>query len=68
MVGPPQIETMMAKDVVMCNTGECVAAGKRKYQPGAVSDVPAVVPQIDPSVPQPVVQSRRRPLLGPSPG
>ena len=27
-----------------------------------------VVPQIDPSVPQPVVQSRRRPLLGPSPG
>ena len=28
----------------------------------------AVVPQIDPSVPQPVVQSRRRPLLGPSPG
>lgn len=25
---------MMAKDVVMCNTGECVAAGKRKYQPG----------------------------------
>ena len=47
MVGPPEIETMMAKDVVMCNTGECVAAGKRKYQPGAVSDVPAVVPQID---------------------
>ena len=27
-----------------------------------------VVPQIDPSVPQSVVQSRRRPLLGPSPG
>ena len=27
-----------------------------------------VVPQIDPSVPQPIVQSRRRPLLGPSPG
>ena len=27
-----------------------------------------LVPQIDPSVPQPVVQSRRRPLLGPSPG
>ena len=27
-----------------------------------------VVPQIDQSVPQPVVQSRRRPLLGPSPG
>ena len=27
-----------------------------------------VVPQIYPSVPQPVVQSRRRPLLGPSPG
>ena len=27
-----------------------------------------VVPQIDPSVPQLVVQSRRRPLLGPSPG
>ena len=27
-----------------------------------------IVPQIDPSVPQPVVQSRRRPLLGPSPG
>ena len=27
-----------------------------------------VVPQIDPSVPQPVVQSRRRPLIGPSPG
>ena len=27
-----------------------------------------VVPQIDPSVPLPVVQSRRRPLLGPSPG
>ena len=26
------------------------------------------VPQIDLSVPQPVVQSRRRPLLGPSPG
>ena len=23
-----------------------------------------VVPQIDPSVPQPVIQSRRRPLLG----
>ena len=31
-------------------------------------DVQGVVPQIDPSVPQPVVQSRRRPLLGPSPG
>ena len=27
-----------------------------------------LVPQIDPSVPQPVVKSRRRPLLGPSPG
>ena len=27
-----------------------------------------LVPQIDPSVPQPVVQSWRRPLLGPSPG
>ena len=27
-----------------------------------------LVPQIDPSVPQPVVQSRRRPLLGPSIG
>ena len=27
-----------------------------------------VVPQIYSSVPQPVVQSRRRPLLGPSPG
>ena len=27
-----------------------------------------VLPQIDPLVPQPVVQSRRRPLLGPSPG
>ena len=27
-----------------------------------------LVPQISPSVPQPVVQSRRRPLLGPSPG
>ena len=27
-----------------------------------------LVPQIDPSVPRPVVQSRRRPLLGPSPG
>ena len=27
-----------------------------------------VVPQIDPSVLQLVVQSRRRPLLGPSPG
>ena len=27
-----------------------------------------VVPQIGPSVPQPVVQSRRRPLLAPSPG
>ena len=27
-----------------------------------------VVPQIDPSVPQPVVQSRRKPQLGPSPG
>ena len=25
-----------------------------------------IVPQIDPSVPQPVVQSRGRPLLGPS--
>ena len=30
--------------------------------------VPVLVPQIDPSVPQPAVQSRRRPLLGPSPG
>ena len=30
--------------------------------------ISALVPQIDPSVPQPVVQSRRRPLLGPSPG
>ena len=28
----------------------------------------SLVPQIDPSVAQPVVQSRRRPLLGPSPG
>ena len=28
----------------------------------------SLVPQIDPSVPQLVVQSRRRPLLGPSPG
>ena len=27
-----------------------------------------LVPQIDQSVPQPVIQSRRRPLLGPSPG
>ena len=27
-----------------------------------------LVPQIDPSVPHAVVQSRRRPLLGPSPG
>ena len=27
-----------------------------------------LVPQIDPLVPQPVVQSRRRPLLGPYPG
>ena len=27
-----------------------------------------LVPQIDPSVPQPVVQSQRRPLQGPSPG
>ena len=30
--------------------------------------VSVIVPQIDPSVPQSVVQSRRRPLLGPSPG
>ena len=29
---------------------------------------PLLVQQIDPSVPQPVVQSQRRPLLGPSPG
>ena len=35
---------------------------------GAVMMLLDVVPQIDPSVPQPVVQSRRRPLLGPSPG
>ena len=28
----------------------------------------SLVPQIHPSVPQPVVQLRRRPLLGPSPG
>ena len=38
---------------------------------GGVMNMPEefqVVPQIDPSVPQPVVQSRRRPLLGPSPG
>ena len=34
----------------------------------ARSKVLLLVPQIDPSVPQPVVQSRRRPLLGPSPG
>ena len=33
-----------------------------------VNKVILLVPQIDPSVPQPVVQSRRRPLLGPSPG
>ena len=33
------------------------------------AEVPSrLVPQIDPSVPQPVVQSRRRPLLGPPPG
>ena len=32
-----------------------------------VVDRDYIVPQIDPSVPQPVVQSRRRPLLGPSP-
>ena len=31
-------------------------------------EVVTIVPQIDPSLPQPVVQSRRRPLLGPSPG
>ena len=33
-----------------------------------LTDSCLLVPQIDPSVPQPVVQSRRRPLLGPSPG
>ena len=32
------------------------------------SEETKVVPHIDPSVPQPVVQSQRRPLLGPSPG
>ena len=36
--------------------------------PRVLSEVFRLVPQIDPSVPQPVVQSRRRPLLGPSPG
>ena len=38
-----------------------------KYLPGANINI-QLVPQIDPSVPQPVVQSRRRTLLGPSPG
>ena len=42
--------------------GERAEAGRGRG-PG-----PGLVPQIAPSVPQPVVQSRRRPLLGPSPG
>ena len=33
-----------------------------------LSSLSLLVQQIDPSVPKPVVQSRRRPLLGPSPG
>ena len=33
-----------------------------------VCNVSRIVPQIDPSVPQPVGQSQRRPLLGPTPG
>ena len=36
--------------------------------PGFQLSVSSVVPQIDPSVPQPVVQSQRKTLLGPSPG
>ena len=43
-------------------------ADTRKWMEWACRDMYCVVPQIDPSVPQPVVQSRRRPLLGPSPG
>ena len=39
----------------------CGRGSRGRHQSG-------LLPQIDPSVPQPVEQSRRRPLLGPSPG
>ena len=45
---------------------------QKRFRPSCVSLLSehfcVLVPQIDPSVPQPVVQLRRRPLLGPSPG
>ena len=47
---------------------EAAAADAAETRPRQTPTLLCVVPQIDPSVPQPVVQSRRRPLLGPSPG
>ena len=68
---------LTAKEVANGKTMVCSAPGKAPApEPAAApaeeekkEEKPAkVVPQIDPSVPQPVVQSRRTPLLGPSPG
>ena len=54
---------VLRPDFCLCN----LYGGRCPPQSG-IRNVEGVVPQIDPSVPQPVVQSRRRPLLGPSPG
>ena len=48
-------------------TLRCMTHGAVRNDP-VHDEVSVLVPQIDPSVPQLVVQSRRRPLLGPSPG
>ena len=54
-----------SRDVIKSLLLEIVEIAEIVARSGTVS---AVVLQIDPSVPQPVSQSRRRPLLGPSPG
>ena len=63
---------LTAKEVANGKTMVCSAPGKTPASEPAAApaeeEKKEVVPQIDPSVPQPVVQSRRRPLLGPSPG
>ena len=63
---------LTAKEVANGKTMVCSAPGKTPApEPAAApaeEEKKEVVPQIDPSVPQPVVQLRRRTLLGPSSG
>ena len=63
---------LTAKEVANGKTMVCSAPGKTPApEPAAApaeEEKKEVVPQIDPLVPQPIVQSQRRPLLGTSPG